>query len=58
MLNDFTSNDLLGLSQLFKSAVTNRQPGPGLVQVLVPVEDCQRLAEFLLAESIRRREQS
>jgi hypothetical protein len=43
----FTRNDLIGLADLFRLAAKNRQAAPGQVMVLLPVEDCERLAEYL-----------
>lgn len=43
----FTRNDLIGLAELFRLAAQSRQPVPGQVMVLLPAEDCERLAKYL-----------
>ncbi len=52
-----SANDLLGLSRLFKLSIKYRQPVPGMVQVLIPVDDIEPISQLLLAESIRLREE-
>ena len=58
--NNFSPNALLCLAELFRLAAKNKpvHSEPPLVMVALSVEDCERLAKKLLADSIRDREAS
>jgi len=48
--------DLVRLVQLFRTAAKHPDPATGQVITAMTVPDCEMLAAFLLAESIRLRE--
>jgi len=58
--NNFSPNALLVLAELFRLAAKNKpvHSETPLVMVALSVEDCERLAKKLLADSIRDREAS